>query len=359
MGTYRIAAWGYYPPPVVEMLSTNLYFAGRLINSGGKWVATDRLGSVVKSESERLRYFPWGEEQVTTTQRREKFATYVRDTTGLDYADQRYYSSQHGRFLTADPYVAPSALGSPQSWNRYAYVHGDPVNFYDPTGNNEADPNTPTSGPGVGWGMGWTVVYGPEGPVAVPVIPAPTPTPAPAPPGSTGGTPAEKAEAEPSQIARVGQAPERLNRQIQAMPSQCLEAMDIESREALTSSANSLRYWDGRPSEGGNAQITPILGPSIDVRPGATFNSESYGTYAVILPYQPGGTLIFSPNVVLGTNFWGQTAADQGITLAHELMHSHLQKGDPKLAKDYADYQGDDKREGSERFSAWLKRKCP
>jgi RHS repeat-associated protein len=95
---------------------------------------TDRLGSVVKRDSERLRYFPWGEEQSTTTQNRDKFGTYYRDSTGLDYAQNRYYSSQHGRFLTADPYVAPRALRKPQAWNRYAYVENDPVNFYDPYG---------------------------------------------------------------------------------------------------------------------------------------------------------------------------------------------------------------------------------
>jgi RHS repeat-associated protein len=131
LGTYRLIS---STPPSFEALGTNLYFAGRLINSGGKWVATDRLGSVVKSESERLRYFPWGEEQVTTTQNREKFGTYFRDQGGLDYADQRYYSSQHGRFLTPDPYISSGGAANPQSWNQYPYVENDPVNFSDPRG---------------------------------------------------------------------------------------------------------------------------------------------------------------------------------------------------------------------------------
>jgi hypothetical protein len=38
-----------------------------------------------------------------------KFATYWRDTTNLDYADQRYYSATTGRFLTADPHAASGA----------------------------------------------------------------------------------------------------------------------------------------------------------------------------------------------------------------------------------------------------------
>ena len=53
--------------------------------------------------------------------------TYYRDqTTGLDYADQRYFAGLSGRFLTADP------AGSGMNW--YAYVGGDPVNFNDPEG---------------------------------------------------------------------------------------------------------------------------------------------------------------------------------------------------------------------------------
>jgi RHS repeat-associated protein len=52
--------------------------------------------------------------------------------------DQRFYASTYGRFLTPDPYQA-SAKGAnnpsdPGSWNRYAYVNGDPVNLIDPSG---------------------------------------------------------------------------------------------------------------------------------------------------------------------------------------------------------------------------------
>jgi len=71
-----------------------------------------------------------------------QFATYTRDSySGLDYADQRYYASTYGRFLTADPFVAGGAPrgsvdnpGDPGTWNRFAYVGGDPVNRNDPRG---------------------------------------------------------------------------------------------------------------------------------------------------------------------------------------------------------------------------------
>jgi len=48
--------------------------------------------------------------------------------------DQRYYASVYGRFTSPDPYHASAGPGDPGSWNRYAYVQGDPVNFRDRKG---------------------------------------------------------------------------------------------------------------------------------------------------------------------------------------------------------------------------------
>ncbi|MFN7919441.1 MAG: RHS repeat-associated core domain-containing protein [Bryobacteraceae bacterium] len=62
------------------------------------------------------------------------FAGHDKDASGLHYADQRYYSSSWGRFLTADPYKASGGPSEPGSWNRYAYVEGDPINHFDPDG---------------------------------------------------------------------------------------------------------------------------------------------------------------------------------------------------------------------------------
>lgn len=49
-----------------------------------------------------------------------------------------------GRFNSADPYKANSGgsgdPSNPHSWNRYAYVHGDPTNFMDSTGQYECAP---------------------------------------------------------------------------------------------------------------------------------------------------------------------------------------------------------------------------
>jgi RHS repeat-associated protein len=82
-----------------------------------------------------MSYFPYGEEQSATSNNKEKFGTYFRDqTTGFDYADQRYFRAQLGRFLTPDPYEGSARLDNPETWNRYAYTLGDPANFADPNG---------------------------------------------------------------------------------------------------------------------------------------------------------------------------------------------------------------------------------
>jgi len=53
-----------------------------------------------------------------------------------------------GRFITPDPYQASGGPSDPESWNRYAYTRGDPVNRSDISG--LADSNCPTFGICVG-----------------------------------------------------------------------------------------------------------------------------------------------------------------------------------------------------------------
>jgi RHS repeat-associated protein len=119
----------------------NVYFGGKLIwaeASAGLAagpVGTDRLGSVVWRNGTANRYFPYGQEAAATGQDRTKFATYYRDeTTSFDYARNRYYSTFIARFTTPDPYRASGGPADPQSWNRYSYTRGDPVNRADPSG---------------------------------------------------------------------------------------------------------------------------------------------------------------------------------------------------------------------------------
>jgi len=128
------------------------------MRSDGVSVVHDRLGSVVArsgcsdcSAYSTKEYFPYGDEiSGNTAGNVDKFGTYMRDaTTGLDYADQRYFAgTMGGRFLTADPYQASGGAAAPGSWNRYPYVGGDPVNRGDPTGLFEVDYSNGCGAPG-------------------------------------------------------------------------------------------------------------------------------------------------------------------------------------------------------------------
>ena len=110
----------------------NVYFAGHLVQSNGVTVTTDRLGSVrANGSGERFNYLPHGEERTPTSDAREKFATYIRDSGGLDYADQRYYDRGSGRFLTADPGgVSTADPRNPITWNRYALRQWRSIELY-------------------------------------------------------------------------------------------------------------------------------------------------------------------------------------------------------------------------------------
>jgi RHS repeat-associated protein len=123
LGAYKVYQQEGEPGWFVQTLSEERYFAGRRLTP------QDRLGSAADA-----RLLPYGEELSSTPNDRVKFATYVRDDWGYDYADQRNYSQGNGRFLTPDPYMASGGVASPSSWNRYAYVEGDPVNKVDPAG---------------------------------------------------------------------------------------------------------------------------------------------------------------------------------------------------------------------------------
>ena len=79
-------------------------------------------------------YYPFGDAKSGTVSNADSFATYFRDSTALDYAQQRYYQSGSGRFLTPDPYQASAHSVTPESWNRYPYGGNDPANNNDPSG---------------------------------------------------------------------------------------------------------------------------------------------------------------------------------------------------------------------------------
>ncbi len=111
---------------------------------GSTRMLTDSAGVVQR----RFDYLPFGElipsgtngrapgmgYLATADQIRLKFTGQQKDgsTTGLDFFNARYLSGAQGRFTSADP--GNAHLEDPQTWNGYAYVNNNPLNFTDPSG---------------------------------------------------------------------------------------------------------------------------------------------------------------------------------------------------------------------------------
>ena len=86
---------------------------------------------------------------------RQRYAdTRLDDATGLDHTLWRKLETRSGRWTTPDPYGRSMKALDPQSFNRYAHVNNDPVNFVDPTGLNLASPGL-SIGSGYCWFVSW------------------------------------------------------------------------------------------------------------------------------------------------------------------------------------------------------------
>jgi RHS repeat-associated protein len=81
---------------------------------------------------------PWGGESwgwsSNSWWQPRRYTTYTRDGNGSDEAMMRRYNRLWAKFEQPDPYDGSYDLSDPQSFNRYAYVQNDPVNFVDSTG---------------------------------------------------------------------------------------------------------------------------------------------------------------------------------------------------------------------------------
>lgn len=138
-------------PTSPQWSKSYIYFSGRLLatvepGGGGEAVQfhhPDRLGTHLITNADDSGV----QEQVTlpfgtaldgesTGASKMRFTSYERSPlTGLDYAMNRYYDSQQGRFTQVDPlWLKASSLSNPQSLNLYAYCGNDPINHVDPSG---------------------------------------------------------------------------------------------------------------------------------------------------------------------------------------------------------------------------------
>ena len=129
--------------PAVRAAQGELYFI-HTDHLGSTTVVTDEGGNVVQQE----RSYPYGKTRQSNlhtslkiapgTPTERVYTSQIKDkATKLHYYNARYYDPVLGTFSSADE--------QPDSVNRYAYVHGNPLRGIDPTG-NQTDVTNPGSG---------------------------------------------------------------------------------------------------------------------------------------------------------------------------------------------------------------------
>jgi RHS repeat-associated protein len=94
-------------------------------------VVTNDAGLVVTSHE----YLPFGEDWITEgdTKNAPKYNSQELDKeSGYYFYNARHYDPEIGRFVTADTVIDGEL--STQGWNRYSYVHNNPIIYKDPTG---------------------------------------------------------------------------------------------------------------------------------------------------------------------------------------------------------------------------------
>ncbi|MCA1057597.1 DNRLRE domain-containing protein [Rossellomorea aquimaris] len=102
--------------------------------------------NVVDSDAKRVKGYDYDDfgniKEVgdKTFQNDVKFTGAVQDTsTGLHYMNSRYYSSDTGRFISQDTYSGN--VFDPWTQHLYTYTSNNPINFVDPTGHFDVDPD--------------------------------------------------------------------------------------------------------------------------------------------------------------------------------------------------------------------------
>ncbi len=103
---------------------------------GGTNILTDDTGT----KKELIEYLPYGgfatHEKYGNDQETALYYFTGKpfdDEAGLYYYGARYYDPSIGRFITSDTIVPYPE--NPQTFNRYTYVHNNPINLVDPSGN--------------------------------------------------------------------------------------------------------------------------------------------------------------------------------------------------------------------------------
>jgi RHS repeat-associated protein len=319
----------------------NVYFGGRMLQSNGRWVVTDRLGSVRATATstsisfvtnEAMAYFPYGVERTSTPDGREKFAGYMRDSAGQDYADQRYYSAAMGRFLTPDPLgISGADPKNPTSWNRYAYAYGDPINYRDPRGLFACNPN-----------VCGTDDENDDLPEPHPDWPIPGPPPPPPP-----STPRDK--------TTDGTARGILQARLKNFKgSNCdkvfSNVIDAYTTSDFVSDVNKTEFYNVTNPNFSNLTQNQVIGNGNNT---SLVSSVPYGAAAVTIGDATNSAIL------LAANFYSNTDSTyRQNVLLHELLHAYTGWNDAEILSMFKNYGLSNPNGDTEDISAWLSTDC-
>jgi len=347
-GDQRLASYSVnvsYPSTMwFTLKEISVYFGSKLVSKGTynsgctcadkvtlSAVAQDRLGSIGK-------YYPFGQERPSATANdKEKFTGYYRDAvTGpsgtLDYADQRYHQSGVGRFMSPDPYKASAGVTDPGSWNRYAYVGGDPVNYVDPRGLQQVECCGTYSEDVYGYPYNTTQYYiswwdsqwlfgGYSGFVDQS--------------GGGGGGGGTRTETNPE--SKKMQEHVAVNKALHTQLSDALKNLSSDCRQALTSAGVDIDKLAKQASETVYRTTTSWGDMPMNSLSGYPSGNNMF-TLVDYLGGSPaaaimGANYVILNEVALGQSFFTMGIASQNSVLLHEALHIYFKAGDVDLAR--------------------------
>jgi RHS repeat-associated protein len=283
-----------------------------------------------------------------------------------DYAMNRYYAPQWGRFTIPDPYQASAQLANPQSWNRYSYVENDPVNRVDPSGldgisaefDNYIFRITATGryfgGGGGGGGGGW---FGPQ------------PAQLMAPPdmdtnwqSGSGSGPLLNASFIAGANALFRASDFLIGRIAQnSLPKDCvkiLAAAGVPDLGKLRSAAGDMQVWDGTTEyilRESSLRQEPARSAVINSGKDRTIaDAFAAGGGTITVMAQLGGNLIFIDGARIDPG--NQKAV--GALLVHELLHNVTGHVDDVMAGRMGISEKEFRERGSVVISNKIKEKC-
>jgi RHS repeat-associated protein len=105
-------------------------------NQNSTNVVTDATSVIQQT----LDYYPYGSARISSGSnvQQRKYIGQFSDSSGLDYLNARYLSSDRGQFISEDPVFLGDPkqqnIQDPQSFNTYSYSQNNPITRSDPSG---------------------------------------------------------------------------------------------------------------------------------------------------------------------------------------------------------------------------------